>query len=522
MKTRGRSTFTRLQQNPTQQQYLIFDARTDAKSILPLTRVRTALVKAVMAFMLTMQVGKLVFFEAVPPCFYRHQVLAAHIHAPSGNAVDPFDILGFQITTDMHEIIEISVHSLLPSLYLYPYMKRLSRKLPSNVSPLASAATLIEGNLAQGFGHEGCASAWICAHTNSLAKFHSGLQQSKMQSMAMWLKGHALKSLYQRISKLSDIKNLDPSLVMQVVWVHGISCMENRFEDAEMHARLLSKILGVLLDGPMMVEIFITAMYNDLELAVNSMKRTTLDFELCFGEKLTAFWLQHAVYIPKLVNIDKQSHRCIAQPDLRLIFTRLRQFLRLSDTDDLVEVPNHPSGGLILYAWISSVTQYDSGILLCRYIDLMDFKLQTATLGERYMEAALTLTLLHLLRKYFHETPFCGVDLRDASKPIMSALKTTLGLALKHSTKLEVSVNEEALLWMLFVGSQHEQRLHSEAGSTDDMLQTWFQPKLIAQARSLGVLKWVDAHTLLQSFLYTDFHVPNGETWYESLVAAGD
>lgn len=74
-----------------------------------------------------------------------------------GHSSDLFDSLGFRITPEMSWIINLARYTFLPSLYTYPYIKRLSAKLPANVKPSSTGEQLAEGNGKLGFSCEGCA-----------------------------------------------------------------------------------------------------------------------------------------------------------------------------------------------------------------------------------------------------------------------------------------------------------------------------------------------------------------------------
>ena len=121
-----------------------------------------------------------------------------------------------------------------------------------------------------------------------------------------------------------------------------------------------------------------------------------------------------------------------------------------------------------------------------------------------------------------------GVDLRDASQPIMLQLRTHLKLAIKHSTPAELNHYREAFLWMLFAGAQHEVRCRNSRNQFEDdgtstwSASTWFSMMLAKQAKDLGVTKWPDARKVLARFLYTDYHEPHAETWYENVVSTYD
>ena len=258
-----------------------------------------------------------------------------------------------------------------------------------------------------------------------------------------------------------------------------------------------------------------------------------MDFKHCFGSRLQKYWQDHSTLIPVAPENDETLHRCIASsPFLQPICARLRHFLVLSDSPGPIDAPRDPSSGDVLWLWISSMTQQDTGMLLNRFLDLTEVQCKGKTsksLGLRYIEACLTLTMLHLLRKYFHESPLKGVDFRDASQPIMTRLRTYLKLAIKHSTLADVTYYREAFLWMFFAGAQYEirfkadQKIVFEDRDTNNTRQesagsVWFSKMLAEQAKALEATKWPGARKILQQFLYTDYYEPNGEKWYEATI----
>ena len=192
----------------------------------------------------------------------------------------------------------------------------------------------------------------------------------------------------------------------------------------------------------------------------------------------------------------------------------------MSDSTGPIEAPKDPSGGDIIYAWITSITQYDTGVLLNRFLDLIENRAGKLSISLRYTEASLTLTTLHLLRKYFHESPMKGIDLRDASQPIMSKLRMVLKMAIKYSTPAQLHYHREAYLWMLFTGAQHEMRLNRKIVFKDDtdLSNNWFSMMLAKQAKGLGATRWADARKILTQFLYTDYFEPHAEKWFEAII----
>lgn len=441
----------------------------------------------------------------------------------------------------MKRIISIAKHSLLPSIYVYPYIKRLSAKYPITIKPSSTGEQLAEENVGMGFSYSGCTSAWICSHTTSLLKYHEGRERRELERMAMQLKHHSLSSLRDKILSLpKSTERIDMDLIMHVMWLHTIECMARDWDAAKAHAKALSVVIEALEGSPEMITILIPIQFNDIELCVHKMRRTTMDFEGPFGQRLIKYWQAHNKLIPQQPDNDDALHQCLASSDfLQPICARLRHFLRLSDSPGLIDAPEDPSSGDVIWLWISSMTQYDTGILLNRFLDLTETKNKRrpslsrspSSGGLRYTEACMTLTMLHLLRKYFHESPLRGVDFRDASQIIMTRLRTNLKLAIKHSTLADVTYYREAYLWMFFAGAQHEaksksdRKLEFEDGDRNNsakpgsVANAWFGMMLAEQAKALGVPKWDEARKILEQFLYTDYYEPHGEKWYEATVS---
>ncbi|KAJ9614064.1 hypothetical protein H2200_002200 [Cladophialophora chaetospira] len=449
---------------------------------------------------------------------------------------DPFDAMGFKITPEMTRIIHIAQTSFLPSLYVYPYIKRLSRRFPPTANPSCTGEQLADGNVGLGFSFGGCTSAWICDHITSLLRFHDGQQKRELERAALQLKHHSLGSLRDKMLQLPELAGAaGMDLMVHVMWLHGVESMARNYDAAKAHARALSVILDSHKERPEMISLMIIMQFNDVELCTRAMRRTTMDFESSFGKALDVFMQEHAALIPQPLENDETLHPCLASSAfLRPICARLRHFLVLSDSPEPIEAPKDPSSGKVLWIWISSMTQQDTGRLLNRFLDLTELRNKQnpkSSWGLRYTEACLTITMLHLLRKYFHESPMRGVDLRDGSQSIMKRLRYYLKLAIKHSTLADVTYHREAFLWMFFAGAQYETRLKSDQKiefeerdanniKTSDASTSWFSMMLAEQAKALGATIWPEARKILQQFLYTDYFEPHGEKWFEATVSA--
>ena len=137
--------------------------------------------------------------------------------------------MGFEITPDMRRIISIAKHSLLPSIYVYPYIKRLSSRYPVTIKPSSTGEHLAEGNVKMGFSYEGATSAWICSHTTSLRRFHHGKQRLELERMALQLKHHSLHSLRDKMLQYPRAAGaVDMDLIMHVMWLHTVGPLKRR------------------------------------------------------------------------------------------------------------------------------------------------------------------------------------------------------------------------------------------------------------------------------------------------------
>jgi hypothetical protein len=440
---------------------------------------------------------------------------------------DPFDCMGFQITPEMRRIIFLARTYFLPSLYVYPFMQRLSARCPPGVDPSSVGHQLAKGSASSGWAFGASMPAWICDHITSLLPFHEGQQKRELQRLALQLKHRSFCSLRDQLVQISNSTSiLDIDVFVHVMWLHGAECVARNWAAAKVHARALTAMLDMVRDRPELMTLIIIIQYNDTELCTRVMQKTTMDFEACFKQKLENFVWEHQNSLPKAPKFDGTLNPVIASSSfLRPIFIRLRHFLALGDDSSCIESPK-PLSGKVLWIWISSLTQQDTAKLLNRFLDLTSHKNRTLPTGLRFLEACLTLTTLHLLRKYFHESPMRGVDLRDCSQSIMTRLRLYLKLAIEFCTPEEIKQHQAAFFWMFFTIVQHDVRLNPNSMPTNgggrSMSLTinvagpsWSNTKFAEFAHTTGATTWPGARRILQQFLYTDHYEPHAKAWYK-------
>lgn len=178
----------------------------------------------------------------------------------------------------------------------------------------------------------------------------------------------------------------------------------------------------------------------------------------------------------------------------------------------------------LIYSWTSTATGYDIGALVNHFLDLEDCSANVyyarTSEGKRYVEAALTLTTIYIIRKGIHEADVNGVDVRDCSHELITRLIRTLKKCFTVCTMLELVENADALMWVLFWIVHHEERVrlglvHLQKVNDED---GWAEERLVRCINERGILSWCQVQNILEGFAFVGSLKPEAGLWLSTLV----
>jgi hypothetical protein len=179
--------------------------------------------------------------------------------------------------------------------------------------------------------------------------------------------------------------------------------------------------------------------------------------------------------------------------------------------------------GETVYAYSASRSLVDLGRLINLYLDLVDHRSQYAmnmTIGRRYTQACLVLASMFAIRSIGHSAVVMGVDIRDKSPIIMTHLRESFSLA-SCCMAAEKSHYREAHIWILYIGSLYERRLHLANENLSNKANS-FTKLLVREVQAADVRTWQQMQAIERKFMQTDLLRPQGYTWFEDVLAEYD
>ena len=446
----------------------------------------------------------------------------------AGNS-DPFDTQGVPITPHINRLILFIRDAYLPGVYITSYMKfRESKPGAQQITTIGEGfhvfgrrtVAKVWNSMKEELCEEGRALAWCSSYLPVLSKFCSTDTARELNMLAIKLRTESMKILKKKIEDLPPGVAPDISLISQVVSLYRAACKEGDNVAAKIHAGVIMRLVDRVEVPDRHIQIlFMTCMNNDSELAIAQMRNTFFDYENWIQKQITRFWSSTLEEnMPPLPAGYKAVHTSVKLAATRQALIRLRQYLsyrstkvNLSDSADLDRTD-------AVYTNFTTYNQYDSGVLINVYINLVAGKVYKMEEPLRHIEAGLALTTLHVMRRGVFEATIYGCDHRSSHHIItINHLEGTMRKVMTIASAAELLCYREALLWVFFYGARFEWQVNQKIkGFTPP--RTWFSKMFAKQARVLELTEWPQAQEILEDFVFYGFLEAYLPIWFEETL----
>lgn len=443
---------------------------------------------------------------------------------------DPFNAQGIVITPRINRLITFIRDAYLPSVYLTPHSRRCTQNCPKDVT-MANCGNLLGGpsairnwqTLQEGFSSEGGGSAWISSWIPLIVQLAAPSEAREWQVIGLKLRAHSIEALRKYLSQRQNQTDpLPMSVALHVTWLFKADCGTGDPTSAIAHVRLLCTLVESMPTFLQQTQLLVTVLFNDVEMATATMRKTLFDLDQWVSKRLTPVWTLGEAYLPEVPEEYKDLHDSVQTGSVRSVALRLRRCLLFDRAPIAIQDAESVRIGSIVYAWMGSHNLYGVGILMNAHMDLVENEESNLTAAQRLTEAAIALTMLQLLRKSMHTAVIDGIDRRDLSSVIIPRLRSTLEKAMSLSNPEDRSHYREAYLWMFHTGAQSEQS-RERAGTTGFgkspfHRERWFSDKFVEQARLLNVTTWQEVESVLVKFVFNPYLEPCLETWFQETI----
>ncbi|OQU94628.1 hypothetical protein CLAIMM_00960 isoform 2 [Cladophialophora immunda] len=389
---------------------------------------------------------------------------------------------------------------------------------------LSSPSAVLNWSLvSQALTDQGAAMALISSNLLMMCLFlpASGIQTFREIAMKMVSRSMALL----RIEIAAVIKRTNAKaskfLILQIYWLYRVECISRNLAAANVHAGMLYRFIEELgeEDREFKYYMYLCMLFLGVDMTIGSLKRGACDYGPYALVMASHLQREAAPYLEHLPSQYKHPDPIVKIEPLRSILVRARRLIALMQHSLPRETCGDASKRFIVSHCCVIQNYLDTLDLLYMYLDTLEGKnpYLLETLGQEYTHAAVALTIVLVSRNLVDVTAINGVNLRDASPVLIPRLRGVLELTFTLSNPLELTLYEEAHLWILYVGATHEQQKLRESRRT--VTETWFSDMLAEKARALGVITWRSLNLVLEDFLYSDFMEPHGSVWFEEWVA---
>lgn len=306
------------------------------------------------------------------------------------------------------------------------------------------------------------------------------------------------------------------------------ACARGDLQAARCHAKMLEQLVSKLIQCN--IDCRRVALWSDALPALLQMRRPMRDFSNKMAPILVQIWADADEVMPNADLINDGFPDGVISPILQEAFLHLRGALRITNLSLTGDESHRNRRSELLFQWLTTKAEYQICCLLGFYLDLVERvevleRDSILSEGERYMEAALALALLHLYQKsFFVVGQTDGVDVHESAFAVHPLLKRFVRLAKISFSEPEESRYEDFYFWVIFVGTFTEERISHcrsrrfvNSGESDRDL-TWFHDELVRLAAASGVICWSAAKELTDMFVWNESLVPSADVWFDQLV----
>jgi hypothetical protein len=270
-------------------------------------------------------------------------------------------------------------------------------------------------------------------------------------------------------------------------------------------------------------------MFNSTELACKTLERNVFPFGAYIHDKLAPAWAAAASFIPECPMELRDTNACVTLPELRAAMQQLRHCVWLSASPLASKSEAERSKGDMTFVWVVTRTFVDMGNLLNLYVDIMENNVGFDSEIEKLMQVGIVLTTVHMLRKCIHSAELEeGMDIREHSHTIVPRMARHFKSALALMNDADKEHYQDAILWMLYIGTTYEKHFKDKARTTtreldaSDSNELWFTTTLRQHCEDLDITSWAQAKEIIGTFVYDDRPAPNGSFWFNELIGALD
>ena len=443
-----------------------------------------------------------------------------------GNS-DPFDCLAIVVTPQINKVMTFVRDVVIPSIFFTPYFRRCAKGVQSEPTVMrdsrviSSRGAIRDWNLVKNSLQDECDAVSCIAGLLGLMAQLSSESAGRNHLAAIKMQGRAAELLRHTLTRRNqDDLDSEMQLAWRVFWLFRGECMLGDVEAARIHCKMLRHLTEHgMQHGTFDIQFLVSVLFNDVDLAARTMRRTTLDLEIWFPSIMAPTWTALEPLLPP-ISLDFQDglDPSISTEPLQTLFIRTRRLFAIGEQAFNEEDCTEASRADLVFAWTVSHSLVDVGLFVNHYLDVSQLlasnnqDTELTSLGDFYTEASLNLAALCMTRYVGHVAVVNGVDIRDVTPTIMVHLQSSMANALEMSTADELSYYKNAHLWVLFVGALAQQR---RAGQRGPFQRSWFQSKLVSMAREAGISTWKQLHKIVARFVYSDVVEPHGSTWFE-------
>jgi hypothetical protein len=371
--------------------------------------------------------------------------------------------------------------------------------------------------------------------------------EDKQHLINAWLevRAQALQTLREALESPDHPSTITVPLLQQCLYLFQGEVENRTFDAARIHAKTLRYLFQSQASSPSTIFLYLSAAHSSLETALFTFSAPILTFDSWQPEMWQSIWSGgEKVLMSMRPSTVSCIHLGIKPALIRESMMRLRLHFLLPTLKTSPDSPAEKALRDLTLLWSATRLVDDAMKLLKRFIDLsaasqflvaQDLDGNNEPGNDALWNSVLFLTAFCNLRNHAqsHFLDDTDIDLRDASHVLAPRLKELLECLLVTMTPVQMRNRGEVLFWIFFTASMFEQRkgsiyhhgvLNRMRGDSIKKQKSprgywWFFERLREQAKILGLTKWDDARTLLDSFAGYGEGIlePDPAIWYEQV-----